>query len=318
MCLISSTNLTQSNREVSYRSGSRTSHSQPLFTDATKQGIRASMTKNRKAALPGFGLTMGYTLLYLSLIVLIPLIALFLKAATMDFSEFYQTVTSKRVLAAYRLTFGASLIAALINTFFGAIVAWSIVRYRFFGRRFLDAIIDLPFAMPTAVSGIALMAIYARTGLIGKYLEPLGIKTAISPLGIVIALTFIGLPFVVRTLQPALEELDGESEQAAASLGANRLQTFFRVIVPSLLPSLLTGFTLAFARALGEYGSVIYIAGNIPMKTEIASLLIVSKLDTSDVPGAAAIAVVMLMATFLILLLVQGIQWWSQRITGRN
>ena len=268
--------------------------------------------------MPGFGLTMGYTLLYLSLIVLIPLIALFLKAATMDFTEFYETVTSKRVMAAYRLTFGASLIAALINTFFGAIVAWSIVRYRFFGRRFLDAIIDLPFAMPTAVSGIALMAIYARTGLIGKHLEPLGIKTAISPLGIVIALTFIGLPFVVRTLQPALEELDGESEQAAASLGANRLQTFFRIIVPSLFPSLLTGFTLAFARALGEYGSVIYIAGNIPMKTEIASLLIVSKLDTSDVPGAAAIAVVMLIATLMILLFVQGIQWWSQRITGRN
>ncbi len=185
------------------------------------------------------------------------------------------------------------------------------------GRQLLDALIDLPFAMPTAVSGIALMAIYAPTGLIGKHLAPLGIKTAISPLGIVIALTFIGLPFVVRTLQPALEELDGEVEQAAASLGANRWQTFWRVLVPSLSPSLLTGFTLAFARALGEYGSVIFIAGNIPMKTEIVSLMIVSKLDDADVPGAAAIAVVMLVATLLILLCVQGIQWWSQKATGR-
>lgn len=275
------------------------------------------MKKRSTASLPGFRITMGYTLLYLSLIVLIPLAALFLKAATMDGAEFYATITSKRVLAAYRLTFGASLIAACINTVFGAFVAWSIVRYRFVGRQLLDAIIDLPFAMPTAVSGIALMAIYGPTGLIGKHLLPYGIKTAISPLGIVIALTFIGLPFVVRTLQPALEELDGEAEQAAASLGASRWQTFWRIIVPSLLPSLLTGFTLAFARALGEYGSVIFVAGNIPMKTEIASLLIISKLDDSDVPGAAAIAVVMLMATLLILLSVQGIQWWSQRRTGR-
>lgn len=270
-----------------------------------------------KATLPGFRLTMAYTLLYLSLIVLIPLAALFLKAATMDWNDFYDTLTSRRVVAAFRLTFGASLIAALINTVFGALVAWSIVRYRFVGRQLLDALIDLPFAMPTAVSGIALMAIYAPTGLIGKHLIPLGIKTAISPLGIVIALTFIGLPFVVRTLQPALEELDGEAEQAAASLGANRWQTFWRIIVPSLAPSLLTGFTLAFARALGEYGSVIFVAGNIPMKTEIASLLIVSKLDDGDVPGAAAIAVVMLVTTLLILLAVQGIQWWSQRVTGR-
>jgi sulfate/thiosulfate transport system permease protein len=270
-----------------------------------------------KATLPGFRLTMGYTLLYLSLIVLIPLAALFLKAATMDWGDFYNTVTSRRVMASYRLTFGASLVAALINTVFGALVAWSIVRYRFVGRQLLDSLIDLPFAMPTAVSGIALMAIYAPTGLIGKYLIPYGIKTAISPLGIVIALTFIGLPFVVRTLQPALEDLDSEAEQAAASLGANRWQTFWRILVPSLAPSLLTGFTLAFARALGEYGSVIFVAGNIPMKTEIASLLIVSKLDDNDVPGAAAIAVVMLLTTLLILLIVQGIQWWSQRITGR-
>lgn len=270
-----------------------------------------------KAMLPGFRLTMGYTLLYLSLIVLIPLSALFLKAATMDWSDFYETVTSPRVVASYKLTFGASLIAALINTIFGSLIAWSIVRYPFPGRQILDALIDLPFAMPTAVSGIALMAIYAPTGLIGKHLLPYGIKTAISPLGIVIALTFIGLPFVVRTLQPALEELDGEAEQAAASLGATRWQTFWRIIVPSLLPALLTGFTLAFARALGEYGSVIFVAGNIPMKTEIASLLIVSKLDDADVPGAAAIAVVMLMTTLVILLVVQAIQWWSQRVTGR-
>lgn len=270
-----------------------------------------------KAILPGFRLTMGYTLLYLSLIVLIPLSALFLKAATMDWSDFYATVTSPRVVASYKLTFGASLIAALINTVFGSLIAWSIVRYPFPGRKILDALIDLPFAMPTAVSGIALMAIYAPTGLIGKHLLPYGIKTAISPLGIVIALTFIGLPFVVRTLQPALEELDGEAEQAAASLGATRWQTFWRLIVPSLLPALLTGFTLAFARALGEYGSVIFVAGNIPMKTEIASLLIVSKLDDADVPGAAAIAVVMLITTLVILLVVQAIQWWSQRVTGR-
>ena len=270
-----------------------------------------------KAMLPGFRLTMGYTLLYLSLIVLIPLSALFLKAATMDWSDFYETVTSPRVVASYKLTFGASLIAALINTVFGSLIAWSIVRYPFPGRQILDALIDLPFAMPTAVSGIALMAIYAPTGLIGKHLLPYGIKTAISPLGIVIALTFIGLPFVVRTLQPALEELDGEAEQAAASLGATRWQTFWRIIVPSLLPALLTGFTLAFARALGEYGSVIFVAGNIPMKTEIASLLIVSKLDDADVPGAAAIAVVMLITTLVILLVVQAIQWWSQRVTGR-
>ncbi len=270
-----------------------------------------------KAILPGFRLTMGYTLLYLSLIVLIPLSALFLKAATMDWNDFYATVTSPRVVASYKLTFGASLIAALINTVFGSLIAWSIVRYPFPGRQILDALIDLPFAMPTAVSGIALMAIYAPTGLIGKHLLPYGIKTAISPLGIVIALTFIGLPFVVRTLQPALEELDGEAEQAAASLGATRWQTFWRIIVPSLLPALLTGFTLAFARALGEYGSVIFVAGNIPMKTEIASLLIVSKLDDADVPGAAAIAVVMLITTLVILLVVQAIQWWSQRVTGR-
>lgn len=275
------------------------------------------LMKNKKATLPGFGLTMGYTLLYLSLVVLIPLSALFLKAGTMDRSEFYATIMSPRVLAAYRLTFGASFLAALINTVFGALIAWAIVRYRFFGRRFLDAIIDLPFAMPTAVSGIALMAIYAPTGLIGKHLIPYGIKMAISPLGILIALTFIGLPFVVRTLQPALEELDGEAEQAAASLGASRWQTFWRIIVPSLIPSLLTGFTLAFARALGEYGSVIFVAGNIPMKTEIASLLIMSKLDDADVPGAAAIAVVMLIATLMILLFVQAIQWWSGRLTGR-
>jgi sulfate/thiosulfate transport system permease protein len=200
---------------------------------------------------------------------------------------------------------------------FGSIVAWSIVRYRFPGRSLLDAIIDLPFAMPTAVSGIALMAIYGPTGWIGKALLPLGIKTAISPLGILIALTFIGLPFVVRTLQPALEELDGETERAAASLGASRWQTFRRIIVPSLMPALLTGFTLAFARALGEYGSVVFIAGNIPMKTEIASLLIMSKLDDGDVPGAAAIAVVMLLTTFAILLLVQGMQRWSSFRTGR-
>jgi sulfate/thiosulfate transport system permease protein len=275
------------------------------------------MKLRSKAVLPGFGITMGFTLLYLSLVVIIPLIALFLKAATMNGTEFIATITSRRVLAAYQITFGAAFIAAIINTVFGSLIAWSIVRYRFIGRQLMDAIIDLPFAMPTAVSGIALMAIYAPTGFIGKQLLPYGIKTAISPMGIVIALTFIGLPFVVRTLQPALEELDGESEQAAASLGANRWQVLWRIIIPSLLPAWLTGFTLAFARALGEYGSVIFIAGNIPMKTEIASLLIISKLDDADVPGASAIAIVMLLATLIILLVVQGIQWWSHRMTGR-
>jgi sulfate/thiosulfate transport system permease protein len=265
------------------------------------------------SVLPGFGLTMGYTLMYLSLIVLLPLSALFMRCASMTFEQFWQTIADPRVIASYRLTFGASLVGAFLNMIFGFIVAWSLVRYRFPGRRLLDAVVDLPFALPTAVSGIALTAIYSKNGWIGSLLEPLGIKVAFTSLGITLALTFIGLPFVVRTLQPALEELDGETEEAAASLGADRWQTFWRVILPTVLPALLTGFALSFARALGEYGSVVFISGNMPMKTEITSLLIITKLEQYDVSGATAIAVVMLFVSFLILLAINGLQWWVSR-----
>ena len=275
------------------------------------------LVRTRHNRLPGFGLTMGFTILYLSLIVLIPLGALLFKSMGTPWEEFVAILKDPRVIASLKLTFGASFIAAVINTIFGSIVAWSLVRYRFYGRRLFDAVVDLPFAMPTAVSGIALMAIYAETGPMGKIFYPLGIETANSKLGIAIALIFIGFPFVVRTLQPAIEELDQEMEQAAASLGATRWQTFFRVTIPSLLPALITGFTLAFARALGEYGSVIFIAGNKPFETEIASLLIVSKLDEFDIPGASAIAMLILLTTFAILMLVQGIQWYANRKTGR-
>lgn len=263
------------------------------------------------SVLPGFGLTLGFTLSYLSLIVLVPLSALFLKTSTIGWSRFWEVVSDPRAVASYKLTFGASFLAALSNAACGFLVAWTLVRYRFPGRRLVDALVDLPFALPTAVSGIALTAVYAQNGWIGKLLEPFGIKTAYSPLGITIALAFIGLPFVVRTLQPAIEELDAEAEEAAASLGANRWQSFVRVIVPSLLPSLLTGFALAFARALGEYGSVVFISGNMPMKTEITSLLIVTKLDQYDYGGATAIAVVMLLASFLLLLAINLLQWWA-------
>jgi sulfate transport system permease protein len=269
------------------------------------------------SVLPGFGLTMGYTLLYLGLVVLVPLSALFLKAAGQTWPEFWQTISSPRVVASYRLTFGASLIAATINSLFGFLVAWTLVRYRFPGKRVVDAMVDLPFALPTAVSGIALTTIYARNGWIGQFLEPWGIKAAFSPLGIVIALTFIGLPFVVRTVQPALEDLERENEEAAASLGASRWQTLYRVILPSVLPALLTGFALSFARALGEYGSVVFISGNMPLKTEITSLLIISKLEQYDYAGATAIAAVMLLASFVILLAINMLQWWSgQRHRG--
>jgi len=263
--------------------------------------------------LPGFGLTLGYTLTYLGLIVILPLSALFMKSTSMTLDQFWQTIVDPRVMASYRLTFGTSLIGALINLFFGFIVAWSLVRYRFPGRKILDALIDLPFALPTAVSGIALTTIYAKNGWIGGLLEPLGIKVAFTPLGITLAMTFIGLPFVVRTLQPALEELDGETEEAAASLGAGRWQTFWRVILPTVLPALLTGFALAFARALGEYGSVVFISGNMPMKTEITSLLIITKLEQYDIAGATVISIVMLLVSFLILLSINGLQWWVSR-----
>jgi len=267
----------------------------------------------QSSVIPGFGPTLGYTVLYLSLIVLLPLTALFAKTATMTWERFWAVVTDPRVVASYKLTFGASLVAAIINAIFGFLVAWTLVRYRFAGKKIVDAMVDLPFALPTAVSGIALTAIYAPNGWIGQYLAPMGIKAAFSPLGVTIALTFIGLPFVVRTLQPALEDLDAEVEEAAASLGATRWQTMRRIIMPAILPALLTGFALSFARAIGEYGSVVFISGNMPMRTEIASLLIITKLEQYDVPGATAIAVVMLMASFVLLLTINALQWWSSR-----
>ena len=272
------------------------------------------ITLKQRSVLPGFGLTMGFTLLYLSLLVLIPLAGLFLKSSAISWHQFYAAVTDPRVVASYKLTFGASFVAATINAVFGFMVAWVLVRYPFPGRNLVDAMVDLPFAMPTAVSGIALTAIYAPNGWIGQYLDRWwGLKVAYTPLGIMIALTFIGLPFVVRTVQPALEDMDAEIEEAAASLGATRLQTFFRIILPTILPALLTGYSLAFARALGEYGSVVFIAGNMPMKTEITPLLIITKLEQYNYAEAAAIAVVALMASFAILLFINILQWWSRR-----
>jgi sulfate/thiosulfate transport system permease protein len=265
----------------------------------------------RYSVLPGFGLTLGYTLLYLSLVVLIPLSGLFTKTATLTWAQLWATVTDARAVASYQLTLGAALAAAAVNAVFGFVVAWTLVRYEFFGRRVVDALVDLPFALPTAVSGIALTAIYASNGWIGQLLEPLGIKAAFSPLGVAVALTFVGLPFVVRTLQPALQDLELESEEAAASLGASRWQVFRRVILPSLVPSLITGFSLAFARALGEYGSVVFISGNMPGRTEITALLIVSKLEQYDYAGATALGLVMLVASFALLLAINGLQWWS-------
>lgn len=268
--------------------------------------------------LPGFNLTLGYTLVYLSLIVLIPLAAVFVKTSSLELAGFWEAVTTPRVLASYRLSFGASLIAAAINTLFGLMLAWALVRYSFPGKRLVDALVDLPFALPTAVAGIALTALYARNGWLGQILEPLGIKVAFTPLGVLVALVFIGLPFVVRTVQPILEDLDIELEEAAASLGAHRWQTFRHVILPILLPALLTGFALAFARAVGEYGSVIFIAGNIPMVSEITPLMIITKLEQYDYAGATAIAVVMLLLSFTLLLIINGLQAWTAKQTGRN
>ena len=270
------------------------------------------------SVLPGFGLTLGCTLLYLGLIVLIPLSALFVRTGAMGAGAFWHTISDPRVVASYRLSFGASLVAATVNAVFGLIVAWVLVRYTFPGRKIVDAMVDLPFALPTAVSGIALTTLYAPNGWIGQWLAPLGIKTAFSPLGITIAMTFIGLPFVVRTLQPALQDLDAEVEEAAASLGATRTQTMRRVILPIVLPALLTGFALSFARALGEYGSVVFISGNMPMKTEIVPLLIITKLEQYDYAGATAIAVVMLIASFVLLLTINLLQWWSGRWSRRG
>ena len=268
--------------------------------------------------LPGFPLALGYTLVYLALIVLIPLSAVFLKSASLTWEQFWTVISAPRVLASYRISFGVSLLAAAINAVCGLIFAWVLVRYSFPGKRIVDALVDLPFALPTAVAGIALTAIYAGNGWLGQWLEPLGIKVAFTPLGILVALTFIGLPFVVRTVQPVLEDLDTELEEAAASLGADRWQAFWRVLLPVLLPALFTGFALAFARAVGEYGSVIFIAGNVPLVSEITPLLIITKLEQYDYVGATAIAVVMLVVSFVLLFLINGLQLWASRSRARS
>ncbi len=268
----------------------------------------------RHSVLPGFDLALGFTLLYLGFIVLIPLSAAFLKTFTMTWPAFWDAVASPRVLASYRLTFGASFAAALLNAVFGLVVAWVLVRYEFPAKRVVDALVDLPFALPTAVAGIALTALYAGNGWIGQFLP---FKVSFTPVGVFVALTFIGLPFVVRTLQPVLEDLHKETEEAAATLGATRWQTFIQVILPILSPALLTGFALAFARALGEYGSVIFIAGNMPMVSEITPLIIITKLEQYDYLGATAIAVVMLVAAFVLLLAINGLQAWTRARQGR-
>jgi sulfate transport system permease protein len=269
--------------------------------------------KQKFTVLPGFGLALGYTVFYISLIVLIPLVALVYKSGSLGWDHFWQAVTNARVLASFKLTFSVSLIAAGINLVFGLLTAWVLVRYQFPGKRLIDALVDLPFALPTAVAGISLTAVYSQNGWIGMWLEPLGIKAVYNPLGICIALTFIGLPFVVRTVQPVLQDLNKDVEEAAASLGANRWQIFYKILLPYLLPSLLTGFALAFARAVGEYGSVVFISGNMPMKTEIIPLLIITKLEQYDYAGATAIAVVMLIISFVMLFIINLLQWWSRR-----
>ena len=271
------------------------------------------MAKKYNNVLPGFNLSLGFTIFYLSLIVLIPLSAAFIKTSALNLHEFWVAVASPRVVASYKLTFGASLIGASINAVFGLLTAWVLTRYTFPGKRIIDALVDLTFALPTAVAGIALSAIYAPNGWIGGMLAPHGIKVAFTPIGVVIALTFIGLPFVVRTVQPILEDLEAETEEAAASLGANRWQTFTKIIFPAIAPALLTGFSLAFARAIGEYGSVIFIAGNMPMVSEITPLIIITKLEQYDYAGATAVAVVMLVISFILLLGINGLQWWNSR-----
>lgn len=271
----------------------------------------------RHTVLPGFDLALGLTLLYLCLIVLIPLSAAFLRTTELTWPQFVDTVTSPRVVASYKLTFGTSLLAAVVNAFFGLLVAWVLVRYDFFGRRIVDALVDLPFALPTAVAGITLTGLYAGNGWIGQWLEPLGLKVAFTPVGVFVAMTFIGLPFVVRTVQPILEDMASELEEAAATLGASRWQSFSKVVFPILLPALLTGFALAFARALGEYGSIIFIAGNMPMVSEITPLLIITKLEQYDYAGATAIAVVMLVMSFILLLAINGLQAWTRKRQGK-
>ncbi len=277
---------------------------------------RTGFAWRRPSVLPGFGLTLGFAVTYLSLIVLIPIAALILRTTSLSIDQFWSIATNDRVLAALRVSFGGALIAACVNAVFGLIVAWVLVRYRFPGKKVIDAIVDLPFALPTAVAGIALTAIFAQNGWIGRFLEPYGIKIAYTFTGIVIALIFIGLPFVVRTVQPVLEEIERELEEAAATLGASRYQTVTRVILPALLPALLTGFVLALARAVGEYGSVVFIAGNLPYRTEIAPLLIVIRLEEFDYAGASAIATIMLGISFVIFLVINLIQAWSRRRFG--
>ena len=272
-----------------------------------------------KRVLPGFGLSLGCTIVYLSLLVLLPLSGLAFKSSSLDWAQFWDIASGERALASYRVTFGASLLAALINALFGLIVAWVLVRYHFPGKRLVDSLVDLPFALPTAVAGITLATLYAGNGWIGRHLEPLGVKVAFPPLGIVVALTVISLPFVVRTLQPVIEDIEPEIEEAAATLGASRLQTFVRVILPGVFPALLTGSTLAFSRAIGEYGSVIFIAGNMPLISEITPLLIIAKLEQYDVVGATALAGVMLVISFALLLGVNALQWWAaNRHHGKN
>lgn len=272
--------------------------------------------KKHKRVLPGYGLSLGFTMLYLSLMVLIPLATVFWKSSSMGWGHFWSAATDPRVLSAYRLTFGTAFAAAAINAVFGFLVAWVLARYPFPGRKIVDGLVDLPFALPTAVAGIALTSLYSGNGWIGRFLAPYGLEVAFAPAGIVVALTFIGLPFVVRTVQPVLEELESDVEEAAASLGASRWQTFRRVIAPTLFPALITGFTLAFARAIGEYGSVVFISGNMPMKTEIAPLLIMTKLEQFDYAGATAIASVLLLVSFSLLLVINLLQWWNRTRHG--
>ncbi len=286
------------------------------MTNDLAAGVAVITSRRSRRVLPGFKLTLGYTLLYLSLIVLIPLSALVFKTFAMSWEQFWVAVSSPRVLASYRLTFGASLAAALVNVVFGLLVAWVLVRYKFPGKKLVDALVDLPFALPTAVAGISLTALLAGNGWIGQYLEPLGIQLAFNRNGIVIALIFIGLPFVVRTVQPVLEDTERELEEAAMCLGASRFQTFTRVILPAIAPALLTGFAMAFARAIGEYGSVIFIAGNVPMVSEITPLVIIGKLEQYDYAGATAVATVMLLMSFVLLLVINALQAWQRKRSG--
>lgn len=271
------------------------------------------MAEKKFRVLPGFGLTMGFTLFYLSVLVLIPVGGLFLRVLNLSPAEFWKLATSDRALAAYQLTFGASLAAAVINAVFGTLLAWVLVRYDFPGRRFIDALVDFPFALPTAVAGLTLASLFAENGWLGQFLVPLGIKGAFTPLGVIIALTFVGMPFVVRTLQPVLESLDRDVEEAAATLGASRLRTLISVIAPTLLPPVMTGFALAFARAIGEYGSIVFISGNLPMKTEIAPYLIVIRLEEYDYTGAMALAVVLLIISFVLLAVINVLEQWANR-----